>query len=87
MQKMRHRLQADLAPEHLSIDDESHLHRGHAGARDGRGHFAVSISAAAFAGKPPLACHRLVYKALGDMMETDIHALRLDTQVATGSQA
>ncbi len=87
MGKMRQRLEANLAPELLTITDESHLHRGHVGAQDGRGHFAVVISAKAFVGKAPLARHRLVYSALGDMMETDIHALRLDTQVPAGCQA
>jgi BolA family transcriptional regulator, general stress-responsive regulator len=67
-----------LQPSELSVLDESHLHRGHAGARDGRGHFAVRIRAAALANASPLARHRLVYQQLGDLMTTDIHALRID---------
>ena len=66
-----------FAPEHLLVKDQSHLHEGHAGTRDGRGHYDVTIVAEAFAGKRPLARHRLVYDALGAMMETDIHALRI----------
>lgn len=87
MERMRELLQTALAPVHLNIEDESHLHRGHAGAKDGRGHFAVVITASIFEGKAPLARHRLVYGALGDMMQTDIHALRLDTQVPKQARA
>ncbi|MEM6572817.1 MAG: BolA family protein [Pseudomonadota bacterium] len=80
MVRMRERLEAALNTELLEIEDESHLHKGHVGARDGRGHFALTIAAAEFTGKAPLARHRLVYAALGDMMETDIHALRIDAR-------
>jgi len=64
-------------PSHLLVKDQSHLHAGHAGAQDGRGHFDVTIVSAAFAGKRPLARHRLIYDALGTLMETDIHALSI----------
>ena len=64
-----------LEPVSLDVADDSHKHAGHAGARGGQGHFSVDIVSAAFAGKPPLARHRLVYAALGSMMQTDIHAL------------
>lgn len=77
---MRERLIADLAPTQLAIEDESHRHAGHAGARDGRGHYRVHVVAAAFSGQPLLARHRRVYAALGDMMQTDIHALALDAR-------
>lgn len=66
-----------LAPTHLVVIDDSHKHAGHEGARDGRGHFTVEIASPAFAGKAPLAQHRMVYAALGDMMNTDIHALAI----------
>ena len=66
-----------LAPESLRVVDDSHKHADHAGARDGRGHFAVDIVSSAFAGLAPLARHRRVYAALGDMMQTDIHALAI----------
>ena len=70
-------LPASFAPSHLLVKDQSHLHAGHAGAQDGRGHFDVTIVSEAFAGNRPLARHRQVYDALGEMMETDIHALRI----------
>ncbi|MEL6300613.1 MAG: BolA family protein [Pseudomonadota bacterium] len=70
-------LEDAFAPETLQVIDQSHLHAGHAGAQDGRGHFKVNISAAAFNGKRPIACHQAIYKALGDLMTTDIHALSI----------
>jgi BolA protein len=80
IERMRACLQRELAPSELEIEDESSRHAGHAGARDGRGHFRVRIVAAAFAGQPLLARHRRVYAALGEMMQTDIHALALDAR-------
>ena len=77
---IRSRLSAALAPTALDIEDESHRHVGHAGARDGRGHFRVRIVSAAFEGQSPLARHRAVYAALGDLMQTDIHALVIDAR-------
>lgn len=74
---IRAALEDALAPERLEVLDESHKHVGHEGARDGRGHFAVTVVSAGFAGKLPLARHRMVYAALGDMMQTDIHALSI----------
>ena len=78
--RMRTRLEKQLAPLELAIEDESHQHAGHVGARDGRGHFRVHIVAKVFAGLPLLARHRCVYDALGDMMQTDIHALAIDAR-------
>jgi len=66
-----------LAPVALEVNDDSHKHAGHSGARTGQGHFSVHVVSHAFAGKPPLARHRLVYAALGGMMQTDIHALAI----------
>lgn len=77
MAQIRERLEAALAPTALEIVDDSQRHVGHAGARDGRGHFTVRIVSARFAGAKPLERHRLVYEALGDLMLTDIHALSL----------
>lgn len=70
-------LMAAFAPTELEVHDDSHLHIGHAGARDGRGHFRVRIVSAAFAGMAPVARHRAVYAALGGLMQTDIHALSI----------
>ena len=71
-----------LEPSYLLVKDQSHLHAGHAGAKDGRGHFDVTIVSEAFAGKRPLARHRLIYDALGSLMDTDIHALRIHANTA-----
>lgn len=76
--RIRTLLEKRLTPEELDVIDESHLHVGHAGARDGRGHFRIRISCSRFGGKPRLARHRMVYDALDDMMETDIHALAIE---------
>jgi BolA family transcriptional regulator, general stress-responsive regulator len=77
---IRTRLDAAFAPASLDVDDESHKHAGHAGARDGRGHFRVRIVSAKFEGQAPLARHRAVYAALDDLMQTDIHALAIDAR-------
>ncbi len=71
-------LQTAFEPSELDVSDDSHRHVGHAGARDGRGHFSVHIVSRAFAGLSPLARHRAIYAALGELMTTDIHALAID---------
>lgn len=76
--EIERRLELAFAPESLVVEDESHLHAGHAGARDGRGHFRVSLVADAFNGMNALARHRAVYAALGELMQTDIHALAIE---------
>ncbi len=76
--EMQARLHEALAPTRLEIEDQGHLHVGHAGARDGRGHFLVRIASSKFANLRPLQCHRLVYDALGDLLETDIHAVSIE---------
>jgi BolA protein len=78
MQEIKRRLNEAFEPETLGVEDESHLHEGHAGARGGRGHYRVLIIAQAFAECSPLDRHRMVYKALGDLMRTDIHAVSID---------
>lgn len=75
--QIRERLEASLAPSALEVRDDSHKHAGHEGARDGRGHFAVTIVSEQFQGMLPIARHRAVYSALGEMMQTDIHALQI----------
>jgi BolA protein len=77
---IRARLEAAFRPQALEIVDDSRKHAGHAGAKDGRGHFGVRIVSAAFAGQPPLARHRAVYAALGELMTTDIHALQIEAR-------
>jgi BolA protein len=66
-----------FAPAHLEVIDQSHRHRGHAGAAGGGGHFDVVIVSARFAGSARLARHRMVYDALGPAMAEAIHALAI----------
>ncbi len=70
-------LSAAFTPDELLVTDQSHLHAGHAGAKDGRGHFKVMIVADAFKGCSRIECHRLIFAALGQMMSSDIHALSI----------
>jgi BolA protein len=72
-------LRAALAPSALQVRDDSHLHAGHAGAREGR-HFAVHIVSARFHGLSRLARHRLVYDALQALIPQGIHALAIDAR-------
>jgi BolA protein len=74
---IRQKLTEALQPDSLEIIDESHLHAGHAGAKSGKGHFQAIIVAKAFAGKNLLERHRMVFDALGEAMQTDIHALSI----------
>ncbi len=68
---------AALQPVRLDIRDDSAKHAGHAGARDGRGHFSVVIVSAAFEGLPLIQRHKRVYAAMGTLMDTDVHALAI----------
>jgi len=81
--EIERRLRAKLAPEFLHVEDEGHLHAGHAGARSGRGHFRISIVAAAFEGQTMLARHRMIYAAIGELMQTDIHALAIEATASS----
>ena len=77
IKEIRNRLEKAFTPESLDIEDESHKHAGHAGAKSGKGHFIVSIVSDKFSGKTLIQRHRMVYEALGDYMDTDIHALSI----------
>lgn len=81
--EIRARLTAALAPNRLDLIDESDHHAGHAG-HDGRGesHFALTIDSAAFAGKSRVASQRLVYAALGDLMQGRVHALTIKARAS-----
>jgi len=64
-------------PTELLIKDQSQLHAGHEGARDGKGHYDITIVSGAFEGQNRVARHRMVYDALTQLLQTDIHALRI----------
>lgn len=70
-----------FAPTLLAVQDDSHLHAGHAGAREGR-HFSVRLVSERFAGLGRVARHRLVYDALAPLMKRGIHALAIDARAA-----
>jgi BolA protein len=63
---------------HVTVVDDSARHAGHAGARDGAGHFAVRVESNRFAGRSRLERHRLVYEALAEMLPSEIHALNIE---------
>ncbi len=75
MEILRERL-APLAPARLDIRDDSARHAGHAGAREG-GHFVVNIISTRFTDLSTMQRHRLVYDAVGDLMQKGIHALSI----------
>lgn len=75
--EIEQRLTNAFQPVDLLVKDQSHLHAGHAGAKDGKGHFDVSIVSDSFTGQSRLARHRMVYDALGSFIDSDIHALRI----------
>lgn len=77
LERMQQLIQEALNPTQLEIIDDSHKHIGHAGAKEGKGHFTVVIKSEALEGKRMLQQHRMIYEALGEMMETDIHALAI----------
>lgn len=70
---------AKLAPIELDVTDDSHLHVGHAGAKEGR-HFSVRIVSSRFSGLSRVARHRLVYDAVLALMSSGIHALAIDAR-------
>jgi BolA family transcriptional regulator, general stress-responsive regulator len=72
-------LAAALQPLSLQVQDDSHLHAGHAGAREGQ-HFSVTVVSERFNGLSRLARHRLVYDALRSQIQQGIHALAIDAR-------
>lgn len=77
--KIEAALRTALAPSRLEVVDDSHLHAGHAGAREGR-HFTVRLTCDAFENLPRLARHRLVYSALHGLIAQGIHALAIEAR-------
>ena len=80
LDEIRARLEAALPGARIDIEDESHLHAGHAGAKGGAGHFRARLVSPRFAGLGTVARHRLVYDALRDWMPHRIHALSIDAR-------
>jgi BolA family transcriptional regulator, general stress-responsive regulator len=74
--EIERRLRAALSPSTVLVQDDSHLHAGHAGAREGR-HFTVTLTSPRFAGLARVARHRLVYDALGPLASQGVHALAI----------
>lgn len=87
VERIRAALESALSPTFLEVVDDSARHAGHAGARDGRGHFNVDIVSDAFSGLASLARHRAVYAAVGEMMTTDIHALSIRARTPDEARA
>jgi BolA protein len=77
-QTIRHLLEEAFVPTELLVKDQSHLHAGHAGAREGKGHFDVRIVSDKFTGLNRIQRHRMVYDSLGSFMQSDVHALRVN---------
>ena len=73
------RLNATFAPQQLEIIDDSHHHAGHASAGGG-GHFTINIVSDTFTGKSLIERHRMVYAAMGEMMQSEIHALSINAK-------
>ena len=73
-------LRERLAATDVQVIDESHKHRGHAGAAGGAGHFRVTVVSPRFAGLSLVQAQRLVYEAVGEMMDGEIHALAITTR-------
>jgi BolA protein len=85
---IRQRLTAALAPDRLDLVDESARHAGHLGARpQGESHFRLTIVAPAFAGRSRIERQRLVFAALGDLMQSDIHALAITALTPAEAEA
>jgi len=80
-------LSAGLQPVACDLDDESHLHAGHAGAASGGGHYRLRLVSTRFQGLSKVARHRLVYDCLRDMMTKDIHALAMTLLTPAEAQA
>ncbi|MFM1880753.1 MAG: hypothetical protein RLZZ344_987 [Pseudomonadota bacterium] len=80
------RLREELPVVTLDLWDESEAHKGHAGARDGGGHFHLRLVSPAFEGKARIARHRLVYDALQEWIPARIHALSIDARSPSESE-
>jgi len=80
IERMRTVLAVALHTDRIDISDDSHMHAGHEGAKSGKGHFTVQVISDDFVDVSTLGRHRMIYEALGDMMDTDIHALSIQAK-------
>ncbi len=78
IERIKNLIKKSINPEYLEVIDDSEKHAGHPGAQSGLGHFTVRVSSNELKGKSRIQQHRDIYRALGDMMTTDIHALTID---------
>jgi BolA family transcriptional regulator, general stress-responsive regulator len=79
--EMLRRLNSALSPTRIELIDDSEQHRGHAGYNAaGESHFTLLIESAAFVGKNRVQRQRMVYAALGDLMESRVHALSIQAK-------
>ncbi len=85
-EQIKLRLTESLCPEKIEITDNSAAHAGHAGARNGGGHFHVLIVSNKFEGQSLVKRHQLIYQALGDLMKQQIHALGIDALTPTDTK-
>lgn len=76
-ERLRRRLEEAFDPEELLVKDQSQLHIGHEGAKDGKGHFDVMIVSTKFNDVTRVRRHQMIYDVVSDLIESDIHALRI----------
>lgn len=86
-QRIEALLTESLQPLECLVDDESHLHAGHAGAASGGGHYRLRVVSTRFEGMNKVARHRLVYDCLREMMTKEIHALAMTLLTPDEAQA
>jgi len=85
--RIRSCLEEAFRPEALEIVDDTASHEGHAGAQEGKGHYKIRIISGFFSGMRPIDRHRLVFEALGEMMDTDIHAVSITALSITNTNS
>jgi len=80
LSEIKTRLEKSFSPIRLEVIDDSDQHKGHAGSRDGAGHYTVIIQANCFNDATLIASHRMIYDALNDLIPKEIHALKIKIQ-------
>lgn len=84
--RMESLLAENFLPDFLEIIDDSHHHAGHAGAKNGAGHYTVKICSGAFISKTLIQRHRMIYTVLDSMMNSEIHALSIEAKVPNNKE-